>query len=102
MDLTKITNLSYDEMLQLLWTTWDIARKCTVSDTMMLVLAFLAVPSLTLVCVCACSCVGVSVESLKFEGGARVYGEHGSATVLSSQEVLRVLLCNEALGTSFR
>ena len=30
------------------------------SGTMMLVLASLAVPRLTLVCVCACSCVGVS------------------------------------------
>ena len=41
----------------------------------MLVLASLAVPSLTLVCVCACGCVGVSisyVDSLKFEGGAMV------------------------------
>ena len=39
----------------------------------MLVLASVAVPSLTLVCVCACSCVGVSISyvgSLKFEGGA--------------------------------
>ena len=30
----------------------------------MLVLASLAVPSLTLVCVCACGCVGVSISSL--------------------------------------
>ena len=55
----------------------------------MLVLASLAVHSLTLVCGCACSCVGVSisyVESLKFEGGA-VHVGHGSATVLLSQEV---------------
>ena len=45
------------------------------SGTVMLVLASLAVPRLTLVCVCACSCVGMSiwyVESLKFEGGAMV------------------------------
>ena len=34
---------------------------CTVSGTVMLVLASLAVPRLTLVCVCACSCVGVSI-----------------------------------------
>ena len=31
------------------------------SGTVMLVLASLAVPRLTLVCVCACSCVGVSI-----------------------------------------
>ena len=48
---------------------------CTISGTVMLVLASLAVPSFTLVCVCACSCVGVSIsyaDSLKFEGGAMV------------------------------
>ena len=48
---------------------------CTVSGSLMLVLASLAVPSFTLVCVCACSCVGVSIsyaDSLKFEGGAMV------------------------------
>ena len=31
------------------------------SGTVVLVLASLAVPRLTLVCVCACSCVGVSI-----------------------------------------
>ena len=31
------------------------------SGTMMLALASLTVPRLTLVCVCACSCVGVSI-----------------------------------------
>ena len=78
MELTKITDLSYDQTFQLLWTTRDIQEKvlvCTVSGTVILVLASLAVPRLTLVCVCACSCVGVSisyVESLKFEGGAMV------------------------------
>ena len=70
---------SYDRTFQLPWTTWDIARKKCLyvlfPGTVMLVLACLAVPRLTLVCVCACSCVGVSisyVESLKFEGGAMV------------------------------
>ena len=55
----------------------------------MLVLASLAVPSLTSVCVCVCGCVGVNIsymESLKFEGGT-VHVEHGSATVLLCQEV---------------
>ena len=32
------------------------------SGTVMLVLASLAVPSLTVACVCACSCVGVSIS----------------------------------------
>lgn len=42
---------------------------------MMLVLASLAVPSLTLVCVRVCSCAGGSisyVEAIKFLGGAMV------------------------------
>ena len=52
-----------------------LQEKRSVSGNRMLVLASLAVPSLTLVCVCACSCVGVSVsyvESLNFEGLAMV------------------------------
>ena len=63
----------------------------------MLVLASLAVPRLTLVCVCACSCVGVSVESLKFEGGAMVDMVPQQYFHLRS---VRVLLCKEVLGTS--
>ena len=39
----------------------DKVLVCTVSGTVMLVLASLAVPRLTLVCVCACSCVGMSI-----------------------------------------
>ena len=65
----------------------------------MLVLASLAVNRLTLVCVCACSCVGVSisyVESLKFEGGAMVDMVPRQYFHLRS---VRVLLCNETLGT---
>ena len=62
MELTKITDLSYDRTFQLPWTTRDIARKSACiycfSGTVMLVLASIAVPRLTLVCVCACSCVG--------------------------------------------
>ena len=67
------------------------------SGTVMLVLASLAVPKLTLVCVCACSCVGVSisyVELLKFEGGAMV----DMVPFISGN--VWFLLCNEALRTS--
>ena len=58
------------------------------SGTVMLVLASLAVPSLTLVCVCACSCVGLCISYvgvIKIWGWG--YGGHGSATVLSFQKV---------------
>ena len=70
------------------------------SGTVVLVLASVAVPRLTLVCVCAYSCVGVSisyVESLKFEGGAMVDVVPRQYSISGS---VRVLVCNEALGTS--
>ena len=86
-------------MFQLLWTAWHIARKvliCTVSDSMMLVLPSLAVPSLTLVCVCVCSCVGVSISYDGVMKGRAMVDNY--STFISGS--VRVLLCNEAPGTS--
>ena len=77
-----------------------LQEKHSVSGNRMLVLASLAVPRLTLVCVCACSCVGVSVsyvESLNFECLAMVDMVPQQYFHLRS---VRVLLYNEALGTS--
>ena len=74
---------------------------CTVFSTTMLVLASLFVPSLTLVCVCACSCVGVSisyVESLNLRVGLW-WTWFRDSTFISG--TVHVLLCNEAVETSF-
>ena len=66
---------------------------------MMLVLASLAVPSLTLFCVCACNCVGISVSYVElFEGGAMV--DIIPRQYFYPRKCVCVLLCDEALGTS--
>ena len=79
MELTKITDPELgSDVPAFVDHSGYCEKKCLYvlfSGTVVLVLASLAVPRLTLVCVCACSCVGVSisyVESLKFEGGAMV------------------------------
>ena len=79
MELTKITDPELlSDVPAFVEHSGYCKKKCLYllfSGTVMLVLASLVVPRLTLVCVCACSCVGASisyVESLKFEDGAMV------------------------------
>ena len=54
---TKITDLSYDRTLQLLWTTWELQEKYlnVLFSGICDACASLTIPSLALVYVCECS-----------------------------------------------
>ena len=73
---------------------------CTVSRTVILVLAFSSSAQVDSGCVCAGRCVGMCIyvcESLKFEGGTMSSWFRDSTFNIVT---VRVLLCSETLGTS--